>query len=103
MANVQPSTVAELAALVRTQGDNLNDLADDLATRGVPDEVLAHIRTARDAAYEAFEAAQPKHTRYGRADGPWPYGATHDFDCPACVASGASYTSSPRSETYWSS
>lgn len=33
----------------------------------------------------------------------WPYGTTHDMDCPACVASGSSFTASPRSETYWSS
>lgn len=32
-----------------------------------------------------------------------PYGVPHDYDCPACIASGASFTASPRSETYWSS
>ena len=46
---------------------------------------------------------EPPHTRYGKADGPWPYGATHDLNCPACVADGSSFTPSPRSETYWSS
>lgn len=33
----------------------------------------------------------------------WPYGTTHDYRCPACVMSGASFTASPRSETYWAS
>ncbi len=33
----------------------------------------------------------------------WAYGTTHDMACPACLASGSSYTSSPRSETYWAS
>lgn len=47
--------------------------------------------------------AKPVHTRGGKADGPWAYGMTHDMDCPACVASGSSYTASPRSESYWSS
>lgn len=43
------------------------------------------------------------HTRRGQADGPWPYGANHDFDCPACCYSGSSYTASPRSDAYWQS
>jgi hypothetical protein len=43
----------------------------------------------------------PKHTVGGKADGPWPYGTTHDMDCPGCA--GTSFTASPRSETYWSS
>lgn len=34
---------------------------------------------------------------------PGEYGRTHDMTCPACVASGSSFTTSPRSETYWSS
>lgn len=34
---------------------------------------------------------------------PGTYGRTHDMDCPACLASGSSFTASPRSETYWSS
>jgi hypothetical protein len=53
---------------------------------------------------EANRAAKPQHTVRGKTstDG-WPYGTTHDMDCPACVASGSSFTASPRSETYWSS
>lgn len=34
---------------------------------------------------------------------PGAYGRTHTGNCPACVASGASFTASPMSETYWSS
>jgi hypothetical protein len=46
----------------------------------------------------------PVHTVGGKTsvEG-WPYGTTHDADCPACVASGSSFTASPRSETYWAS
>jgi hypothetical protein len=44
------------------------------------------------------------HTVNGKtSDEGWGYGVTHDMDCPACVASGASFLTSPRSETYWSS
>ena len=31
-----------------------------------------------------------------------PYGTTHDRDCPACEANGASWGCDPRSEAYWS-
>jgi hypothetical protein len=49
--------------------------------------------------------APPPHRVGGKTIGPEgvPYGTTHDGNCPACIASGASFTSSPRSETYWSS
>jgi hypothetical protein len=42
-----------------------------------------------------------KHTVNGQtsAEG-WPYGTTHDMDCPGC--SDTPFTSSPRSEAYWS-
>jgi hypothetical protein len=70
------------ATVVRLSLDEVRALVADLAER-IP--------------------AEPKHTRNGKADGPWPYGTTHDMDCPACVASGSSFTASPRSETYWSS
>ena len=45
------------------------------------------------------------HTVRGAPIGPEgvPYGTKHDMNCPACIASGASFTASPRSETYWSS
>lgn len=47
---------------------------------------------------------EPRHTVGGKtSDNGWPYGTTHDMDCPACVASGSSFTTSPRSETYWAS
>jgi hypothetical protein len=36
-------------------------------------------------------------------DNPGHYGRTHDYDCPACLASGSSFLTSPRSETYWCS
>lgn len=46
----------------------------------------------------------PRHTVNGEtSETGWPYGTTHDMDCPACVASGEPFTLSPRSETYWSS
>lgn len=43
-----------------------------------------------------------RHTVAGQTsiDG-WPYGTTHDMDCPGCE--GVPFTLSPRSETYWSS
>jgi hypothetical protein len=45
-----------------------------------------------------------RHTVNGKtSDEGWPYGTTHDYTCPACVASGSSFLASPRSETYWSS
>jgi hypothetical protein len=44
----------------------------------------------------------PRHTVGGKtSDNGWPYGTTHDMDCPGCE--GTSFTSSPRSETYWAS
>lgn len=59
--------------------------------------------------HEAIERGEEiitaaSHTVGGKtsAEG-WAYGTQHDADCPACVASGSSYTSSPRSETYWAS
>lgn len=56
------------------------------------------------AAAKLAEDDEPKHTVRGQTseDG-WPYGTKHDMDCPACVASGTSFTASPRSETYWAS
>lgn len=51
------------------------------------------------------EPSRPIHTVRGVAIGPEgvPYGTTHDMDCSACVASGASFEATPRSEAYWSS
>lgn len=49
---------------------------------------------------------RPVHTIGGEPIGPenpGEYGRTHDFKCPACVEGGSSFTTSPRSETYWSS
>ena len=60
---------------------------------------------AQLAILEEVRAAEtPKHTVRGQTseDG-WPYGTRHDVDCPACLASGASFTASPRSESYWAS
>ena len=49
-------------------------------------------------------ADKPKHTVRGKtSDTGWPYGTTHDMDCPACLVAGSSFLTSPRSETYWSS
>jgi hypothetical protein len=47
---------------------------------------------------------EPKHTVRGEtSETGWPYGTTHDYDCPACIAMGLSFLTSPRSETYWCS
>ena len=64
-----------------------------------------HFNTKAQRQWTQAEAitVTPKHTVGGKSDGPWPYGTTHDYDCPACLASGSSFTASPRSETYWSS
>lgn len=51
-------------------------------------------------AQEQTEA--PRHTVRGEtSETGWPYGTTHDMDCPGCA--GTSFTASPRSETYWCS
>lgn len=66
------------------------------------DNVKRYVVIERDrAAIRAEYGDKPPHTVQGKADGPWPYGTKHDFKCPACLYSGTSYTSSPRSETYW--
>lgn len=48
--------------------------------------------------------SEPVHTIRHEPIGPEgaPYGATHDNDCPACVANGAPWGADPRSEAYWS-
>lgn len=33
----------------------------------------------------------------------WPYGTTHDYDCPGPGCADTNFQSSPRSEHYWSS
>jgi len=58
---------------------------------------------AKRASIVAQYGENPPHLVRGQADGPWPYGTTHDYNCPACVYSGSSYLTSPRSETYWAS
>jgi hypothetical protein len=68
------------------------------------DEVRALINDLTDR-LPAHPLTQPMvvHTVRGQAIGPdgSPYGVTHDYDCPGCE--GTAFTSSPRSETYWSS
>lgn len=51
---------------------------------------------------EATAMARATHTVMGKTseDG-WPYGTTHDYDCPGCQDT--PFLISPRSETYWSS
>lgn len=56
-----------------------------------------------DEVYRAVWALIPHTVRGQTSTTGWPYGTPHDYDCPACVASGTSFTASPRSETYWSS
>lgn len=49
-------------------------------------------------------APSPSHTYRGGTPIPTtgvPYGTTHDMGCPACVASGLPFESTPRSETFW--
>ena len=42
------------------------------------------------------------HTVHGEVNTEgWPYGTTHDMDCPGCQDT--PFTASPRSETYWAS
>lgn len=49
-------------------------------------------------------AATPRHTVRGQtSDTGWEYGTKHDIDCPACLADGSDFLTSPRSETYWAS
>lgn len=51
---------------------------------------------------KSLQQEKPVHTVDGKTseDG-WPYGTTHDYDCPGCVDT--PFLASPRSETYWSS
>lgn len=73
-----------------------------VADKAKADAALQGMKRAAEVASQVL----PPHTIGGKAigaDNPGEYGRTHDGDCPACVASGASFTASPRSETYWAS
>ena len=67
-------------------------------------EARLHLDRADNLELDESLAARVRHTVRGEtSEVGWPYGTTHDMDCPACVASGSSFSASPRSETYWSS
>lgn len=65
-------------------------------SRGFPaGEMLA-------AFHEERKDPRPRHTSRGEETlVGWPYGRTHDADCPGCID--VPYAASPRSEAYWSS
>ncbi len=67
-------------------------------------EAMAEMAELERRRAELLVSPRIRHTVRGEtSENGWPYGVTHDMDCPACLASGASFTASPRSETYWSS
>lgn len=71
-------------------------------TAGMSADTFVSIHDRRDGR-DIFRVIGRPHTVRGQTAGPegWPYGTTHDMDCPGCQ--GTSFTASPRSETYWSS
>lgn len=111
MPMISRSDLIEMAAFLASEdGENaeydraLSELiADAFGEEGVTHEamsasVLAEIRIKQD---QVLHRA-PRHTVRGQtSENGWPYGVTHDMDCPACQDT--PFTLSPRSETYWAS
>lgn len=58
MANepVPPTPTAELATMMRTRADDLNDFVNDFAERGISTATIDKIAAARDLVYEAYTA-----------------------------------------------